>query len=143
MVHLFHPFSGPMRARGSGSFVGIASVAGFRGLPGAAAYSASKAAAIAYLEALRVELRGTGVQVTTVCPGYIRTAMTAHNPYRMPFIIDADDAARRIARVIDARRSYAIVPWPIAIVGRILRLLPNFIYDPPAARAGRKPRRII
>ena len=143
MVHVFQPFTAPMRARGSGSLVGIASVAGYRGLPGAAAYSASKSAAITYLEALRVELHGTGVQVTTVCPGYIRTAMTAKNPYPMPFILDADDAARRIARVIDARRSYAVIPWQMAIVARLLRLVPNAVYDPPAARAGRKPRRII
>ena len=87
-----------MRARGSGVLAGIASVAGYRGLPGAAAYSASKAAAIRYLESLRVELHGTGVRTATICPGYVATPMTQANPYRMPFLIDADDAARRIAR---------------------------------------------
>ena len=141
MVNAFHPFVAPMRQRGAGTLAGIASVAGFRGLPGAAGYSASKAAAIRYLEALRVELHGTGVKVTTICPGFIRTPMTAKNPYPMPFIIDADDAARRIARVIDAGRGFAVVPWPMAIVGRLLSMLPNFVFDRAMARGGRKPRR--
>ena len=141
LVTTFQPFVAPMRAAGSGVLVGIASVAGFRGLPGATAYSASKAAAIRYLEGLRVELRGTGVQVTTICPGYIATEMTRRNPYPMPFIIGADDAARRFARVIAARSSYAVIPWQMAIVGRILGVLPNRLYDRLAARAGRKPRR--
>ncbi len=141
LVHTFHPFVAPMRARGSGRLAGIASVAGFRGLPGASAYSASKAAAIRYLEALRVEMRGSGVSVTTICPGYVASPMTARNPYRMPFILEADDAASRFARVIDAGRRYAIVPWQMAIVGRILGVLPVAWYDALAARAGRKPRR--
>lgn len=141
LVNTFHPFVAAMRERGSGSLVGIASVAGFRGLPGATAYSASKAAAIRYLEGLRVEMRGSGVQVTTICPGYIATAMTAKNPYRMPFIITAEDAASRFARVIEARESYAVVPWQMALVGRVLGILPNAIYDRLAAKAGRKPRR--
>jgi short-subunit dehydrogenase len=141
LVHTFHPFVAPMRERGSGCLVGIASVAGFRGLPGASAYSASKAAAIRYLESLRVELRASGVKVTTICPGYIATPMTKRNPYRMPFLLDADEAARRFSRVIDARKSYAIIPWQMAIVGRLLGVLPNAIYDRLAAKAGRKPRK--
>ena len=88
-----------------GTLVGIASVAGFRGLPGSGAYSASKAAAITYLESLRVELAGTGVAVVTVCPGFIATPMTANNPYRMPFLLGADKAARLIARAIARRRA--------------------------------------
>lgn len=141
MVRTFQPFVAPMRERGSGALAGIASVAGFRGLPGATAYSASKAAAIRYLEGLRVELRGTGVQVTTLCPGYIRTPMTARNPYRMPFILGAEDAAARFARAIDSGTSYAVIPWQMAIVGRILGVLPNGLYDRLAVKAGRKPRR--
>jgi short-subunit dehydrogenase len=140
-VHAFHPFVAPMRSRGSGSLVGIASVAGYRGLAGVGAYSASKAAVINYLEALRVELHGTGVRVTTVCPGYVASPMTERNPYPMPFIIGADDAARRIARVIDAGRSYAVIPWPMAIVARVLAHIPNAIFDRLFARAGRKPRK--
>jgi short-subunit dehydrogenase len=141
LVHTFQPFVEPMRAQGHGSLVGIASVAGFRGLPGATAYSASKAAAIRYLEGLRVELRGSGVQVVTICPGFIATPMTARNPYPMPFIIDADDAARRFARVIAKGKAYAIVPWQMAIVGRLLALVPNALYDRFAARRTRKPRK--
>jgi short-subunit dehydrogenase len=142
LVHTFHPFVAAMRERGSGTLAGIASVAGLRGLPGAAAYSASKAAAIRYLESLRVELRASGVKVTTICPGYIATPMTKRNPYRMPFLLDADDAARRFARAIDAQKSYAIVPWQMAIVGRLMGLLPNAVYDRLAAKAGRKPRKV-
>src|SRR3954469_5448524 len=141
LVHTFHPFVAPMRERGSGQLAGIASVAGIRGLPGASAYSASKAAAIRYLEALRIELHGTGVGVTTVCPGYIATPMTARNRYRMPFLLQADEAARRIARIMDGGRRYAIVPWQMAIVGRLMGLLPATVFDALAARAGRKPRR--
>src|SRR5260221_7663361 len=98
LVHTFQPFVAPMRTRGHGTLAGIASVAGFRGLPGGAGYSASKAAAIRYLEALRLELRPTGVKVCTVCPGFIRTPMTAKNPYPMPFILELDEAARPIPR---------------------------------------------
>lgn len=141
LVHTFQPFVVPMRARKRGSLVGIASVAGFRGLPGASAYSASKAAAIRYLESLRVELRGSGVQVTTICPGFIATPMTARNPYPMPFIIDAGEAARRFARAIAARKAYAVVPWQMAIVGGLLRLVPNVLFDAVAARRKRKPRK--
>ncbi|MGZ5038386.1 MAG: SDR family oxidoreductase [Usitatibacter sp.] len=141
IVHTFHPFIAPMRARGSGTLAGIASVAGIRGLPGASAYSASKAAAISYLEALRLEMRRSGVKVSTICPGFIATPMTAKNPYPMPFIIGAEDAARRIARAIDARKSYAIIPWQMAIVGRILKILPTALFDRLMAKAGRKPRK--
>jgi len=141
LVNTFHPFIAPMRANGGGRLVGIASVAGFRGLPGASAYSASKAAAISYLEALRLELRRSRIAVTTICPGFIATPMTAKNPYPMPFILEADEAARRIARAIDAGKSYAVIPWQMAIVGRILRVLPNAIYDRLMRRAGRKPRK--
>ncbi len=140
MVATFQPFVEPMRARASGTLVGIASVAGFRGLPGGGAYSASKSAAITYLESLRVELHGSGISVVTICPGYIRTPMTAANRYRMPFLIDADDAARRMARVIAARRRFAVVPWQMALVSIVLRRLPRWLYDRLAARAPRKAR---
>ena len=141
VVNTFHPFIAPMKVRGSGSLVGVASVAGFRGLPGASAYSASKAAVISYCEALRVELRRPGVQVTTICPGYIATPMTAGNPYPMPFIIPAGEFALRCARAIDAKASLAVIPWQMAIVGRLFRLVPNFLYDRAMAKAGRKPRK--
>lgn len=141
LVHTFHPFVAALRAQRRGRLVGIASVAGFRGLPGATAYSASKSAAIKYLEGLRVELRGSGVGVTTLCPGYIATSMTERNPYRMPFILPAAEAARRFVRVIDAGRAFATVPWQMAIVGALWRALPNPVFDAIASRGGRKPRR--
>jgi len=143
MVKTFQPFVEAMRARQRGTLVGIASVAGFRGLPGAGAYSASKAAAISYLESLRVELRGSGVQVVTICPGYIRTPMTAVNPYTMPFLLEAEDAARRMARAIERQTSMSVIPWQMGLVGRVLRLLPNRLYDVLFAQAPRKPRRYI
>jgi short-subunit dehydrogenase len=140
VANTLQPFIAPMRNSGAGVLAGIASVAGYRGLPGAGAYSASKAAAIAYLESLRVELHGSGLSVVTVSPGYIATPMTARNPYRMPFILTADEAATRIARLIDRRRSYAVIPWQMAVVARVLRLLPNPAYDRLFAKAPRKPR---
>ncbi|MDO6388233.1 MULTISPECIES: SDR family oxidoreductase [unclassified Uliginosibacterium] len=140
MVATFQPFIVPMRRERRGQLVGISSVAGVRGLPGAGAYSASKAAASRYLESLRVELRGTGVKVSEIRPGYIRTPMTDVNTYRMPFIIDADEAARRFIRAIERAPARATIPWQMAIVARLLAALPSFLYDRFAARAGRKPR---
>lgn len=133
-------FAPAMRKAGRGTLVGIASVAGFRGLAGASAYSASKAAAITWLESLRAELYGSGVSVVCICPGYIDTPMTQVNRYRMPFLISADDAARRIARAIAARRRLAVIPWQMAAVSVLLRVLPGWLYDRLAARAPRKPR---
>ncbi len=139
-VKTFQPFVEAMRAAKHGRLVGIASVAGFRGLPGSGAYSASKAALISYLESLRVELHGSGVKVVTVCPGYIRTPMTDINPYPMPFMLEVDEAARRIARVVERGCSFAVVPWQMALVGRLLKWLPNWLYDRLFAHAPRKTR---
>jgi short-subunit dehydrogenase len=141
MVRTFQPFLACMRARGSGALAGVASVAGYRGLPGAAAYSASKAAAIAYLESLRVELRGSGVTVSTICPGYIATPMTEGNPYPMPFLLSAEEAARRMAAAIEHGRSFEVIPWQMAVVARCLHVMPNWLYDRLFANAPRKPRR--
>ena len=133
-------FAPSMRAAGRGTLAGIASVAGFRGLPGSGAYSASKSAAITWLESLRVELHGSGVSVVCVCPGYIDTPMTRVNQYRMPFLLPADESARRIARAIAAKRRLAVIPWQMAAVSVLLRMLPGFVYDRLGARAPRKPR---
>ncbi|THF65387.1 SDR family oxidoreductase [Pseudothauera rhizosphaerae] len=140
MVATFQPFVAPMRERGSGRLAGIASVAGVRGLPGAGAYSASKAGTISYLESLRVELHGSGIKVVTVAPGYIATPMTAVNPYPMPFLLPADEAARRIAAAIAAGRRWTVVPWQMGVAARLLRWMPAALYDALFARAGRKPR---
>jgi short-subunit dehydrogenase len=141
MMLTFQPFIEAMRARRQGVLVGIASVAGFRGLPGAAAYSASKAGAISYLESLRVELSGSGVSVVTLCPGYVATPLTAKNPYIMPFLMNAEVAAGKMARAIEARKRFYVLPWQMALVGRLLRCLPRPLYDLLFARAPHKPRR--
>lgn len=140
LMETLGPFVAPMRSARRGALVGVASVAGIRGLPGASAYSASKAAVISHLESLRVELHGSGVDVVTLAPGYVRTPMTAGNPYRMPFLIDADVFARRALDAIAGRRRFVVIPWPMSIVARILRLLPDALYDRLFARAPRKPR---
>jgi hypothetical protein len=140
MLYTLQPFLASMRARRQGKLVGIASVAGFRGLPGAGAYSASKAAAISYLESLRVELAGSGVEVVTICPGYVATPMTANNPYRMPFLLSADRAALLISRAIAAGRQFYVLPWQMRWAGRALHALPRAIYDRAFTHVRRKPR---
>jgi len=141
-VSTFESFVPHMQQAGSGSLVGIASVAGVRGLPGAGAYSASKSAVVTYCESLRLELKPFGVHVVTIAPGYVKTEMTAQNPYSMPFLMDADAFADRAARAITQRKSYIVIPWQMGIVGKIMRLLPNWLYDRVAVNAPRKPRRI-
>jgi hypothetical protein len=133
-------FAPGMRRAGRGTLAGIASVAGFRGLAGNGAYCASKAAAITWMESLRAELHGSGVSVVCVCPGYIDTPMTRVNRFRMPFLLPADEAARRIARVIAAKRRLAVIPWQMAAASVLLRLMPGWLYDRLAAGAPRKPR---
>ena len=140
MAATFSPFIAAMRRNGHGRLVGIASVAGIRGLPGAEAYSASKSAAITYLESLRLEMRASGIKVVTIAPGYIETPMTAINPYRMPFLLPADEAARRFARAIERGTSYTVIPWQMGIVAKVLRVLPNWLYDHLFANAPRKPK---
>jgi hypothetical protein len=141
LVNTFQPFIAGMRSARHGTLVGIASVAGLRGLPGVGAYSASKAAAITYLESLRLDLHGTGVSVVTICPGFVATAMTKKNPYRMPFILPADVAARRMAGAIERRKRFTVIPWQMGMVGAVVRILPRPLYDRLFARAPRKPRR--
>ena len=141
MAATFQPFVAAMAARGSGTLVGIASVAGIRGLPGHGAYCSSKAAVISYCESLRGELRGSGVRVVTLAPGFIDTPLTRHNPYRMPFLISAADFAQRAFRAIDAGVSYRVIPWQMGAVAALLRLLPNALFDRVFAGRPRKPRR--
>jgi len=133
-------FAPAMREAGRGTLAGIASVAGFRGLAGNGAYCASKSAAITWLESLRAELYGSGVSVVCVCPGYIDTPMTRVNRFRMPFLISADDAARRIARAIANKRRLAVIPWQMALASVLLRAMPGWLFDRLASRAPRKPR---
>lgn len=140
MVQTFSPFMAAMRAAKAGVLAGVASVGGFRGLPGAGAYCASKSAVITYLESLRVELHGSGVAVVTLCPGFIATPLTAQNPYPMPFLMTPERAARLMAGAIDRRRKFYVLPWQMACLGRLLRIAPRFLYDPMIAGRKRKPR---
>ncbi|KCV64566.1 SDR family oxidoreductase [Bordetella bronchiseptica] len=140
-VATFEPFIAGMRAARAGRLVGIASVAGVRGLPGAGAYSASKAAVATYCESLRLELAQAGVRVVTIAPGYVKTAMTAHNPYAMPFLMEADAFAGRAHAAIARGVSYRVIPWQMGVVAKLMRLLPDAVYDRLARNAPRKPRR--
>ena len=140
VVTTFHPFIAAMRGRRSGTLVGIASVAGIRGLPGSEAYCPSKAALINYCESLRIGLRGSGIQVVTIAPGFIRTAMTADNPYPMPFLMDVEAFARQTAAAIVRGDSFRVIPWQMAWVARLLRVLPNWVFDRALAGRARKPR---
>jgi hypothetical protein len=137
----FHPFIAAMRARRSGTLVGIASVAAIRGLPGHAAYCASKAAVVAYCESLRGECRGSGVRVVTLLPGYIDTPLTARNRYPMPFLMPPAAFAERALRAIQSGVSYRVIPWQMGLVAKLLRLLPNAWFDRLFAGRGRKQRR--
>lgn len=140
MVATFEPFAQLMTDARKGSLVGIASVAGVRGLPGSGAYSASKSAATKYLEALRVEMRPFDVSVVTIAPGYIRTPMTARNPYSMPFLMDADRFAAKVANAIARKTRFATFPWQMRVVAMILHVAPRWLYDAVFEKAPRKPR---
>jgi short-subunit dehydrogenase len=136
----FHPFIEAMRQRRSGTLVGIASVAGIRGLPGHGGYCASKAAVISYCESVRGELRGTGVKVVTIAPGYVDTPLTRQNRYPMPFLMRPEDFADAAFRTISAGRSYRVIPWQMGVVAKLLRLLPDALFDAALAGQPRKHR---
>jgi short-subunit dehydrogenase len=140
MAATFHPFITAMSQRGSGALVGIGSVAGIRGLPGHGAYCASKAAVIAYCESLRGELKPSGVKVVTICPGYIDTPLTQKNRYAMPFLMQPEAFATRAFAAIEAGSSYRVIPWQMGLVAKLLRVLPNALFDRALAGRARKPR---
>ena len=141
----FHPFINGMVQRKSGKLVGIASVAGIRGLPGHGAYCASKAAVISYCESLRGEMRAEtgrdGVKVVTIAPGYVATPLTAQNSYNMPFLMRPEDFAEQAFKTITAGVSYRVIPWQMGVVAKLLRILPNWLYDIALAGRPRKKRR--
>ena len=140
MAATFQPFISAMTKRGSGALVGIGSVAGIRGLPGHGAYCASKAAVIAYCESLRGELKTSGVKVVTICPGYIDTPLTQKNRYAMPFLMPPEAFADQAFAAIKARVSYRVIPWQMGAVAKLLRLLPNALFDKALAGRARKSR---
>lgn len=136
----FQPFIRPMQAARRGSLVGVASIAGWRGMPGNAAYCASKGALIRYLESLRAELRGSGVHVCTVSPGYIRTALTAGNRFAMPGLMEAEDAARSLLARAARGKEHVVLPRRIGWLSRALSLLPAAWHDRLLNGQPRKPR---
>jgi short-subunit dehydrogenase len=140
MAATFHPFIEAMRQRRAGTLVGIGSVAAIRGLPGHGAYCASKAAVVSYCESLRGECRPFGVRVLTLSPGYVDTPLTQGNPYPMPFLMSAEAFAQAAWRAIEEGASYRVIPWPMALVAKLLRLLPNALFDRLFAGRPRKPR---
>jgi short-subunit dehydrogenase len=129
MVNTFQPFIAAMKSAKQGQLVGVASVAGIRGIPGSGAYSASKAAVISYCESLRTEMQHFNIHVSTIAPGYIRTPMTEINQYKMPFLMDADVFAHKFANAVEAKVRFKIIPWQMGVVARIMRFIPPFLWD--------------
>ena len=140
MAATFHPFVAAMCERGRGRLVGIASVAGMRGLPGHGAYCSSKAAVISYCESLRGECRPFGVQVVTVAPGYIDTPLTRGHRYSMPFLMTADGFADKAYSAIVRGATFCVIPWQMGIIAKLLRMLPNWLFDRALASRPRKKR---
>ena len=118
-----------MLERGAGHLVAISSLASYRGMPKSGAYSASKAAVSTFFESLRVDLRRSNIDVTTIHPGFVRTPMTAGRKKKLPFLLEPDDAACRIIRAVERRaRTYAF-PWQLASLVRVIRHIPGAVYD--------------
>ena len=129
-----------MVEQNSGHVLNIGSTAGAGAYAKGAVYCASKAAVVQYCESLRVELYGTGVKVTTILPGFIDTPMTQANPYKMPFLMPVEDFAAQAVRAINQQKSYKVIPWQMGVLAKIMRLIPNGLYDKILSRRKRKPR---
>jgi short-subunit dehydrogenase len=140
MMHTFQPFIAAMKLAGHGQLVGVASVAGIRGIPGSGAYSASKAAVISYCESLRTEMQHFNIAVSTVAPGYIRTPMTDLNQYKMPFLMDANVFAHKFANAVEAKRRFCVIPWQMGWVARSMRFIPPVLWDWAMKKAPHKKR---
>ena len=120
---------GCMLPRNGGTLSAVSSLAAYRGFPTSGAYSASKACVSTFLETLQADLRGTGIRVVDVRPGFVRTPMTAKNTGAMPFLLEPDEAARRILRAVRAGRRVYNFPWPMAALMRFVRILPGAVVD--------------
>jgi NAD(P)-dependent dehydrogenase (short-subunit alcohol dehydrogenase family) len=141
-IATFAPFIASMKtAAGPRRLVAIGSVAGVRGMKGAGAYCASKAAVHSYCESLRLEMRPYGVKVVTIAPGYIATPMTSNNQFPMPFLMPAGRFAAQAVRTIEAGASFRVIPWQMGLVARLLRMLPNGLFDVLFSRAPQKARK--
>lgn len=134
-VNSVHAVLPQMLERGSGQLVAISSLAGFRGIPKSAAYSASKAGMTAFFESVRLDVMHKGVDVTIIQPGFIKTPLTAGRKSKMPFMMELEDALPNFLRAIEKRKKFAAFPWQIATLVRAGRMFPTWLYDKIAARA--------
>jgi len=123
-----------MLARKQGQLVAISSLSAYRGLPKSAAYCASKAAVSSFFESLRIDLRGSGVDVTIIHPGFIKTPLTAGRQAKMPYLMELDSAVKRMVRAIEKRKKSYAFPWQLASIVRLGLVMPTFMYDRIAAR---------
>jgi short-subunit dehydrogenase len=129
VLNTIHPLIGPMTARGRGQLALVSSLAGFRGYPGAPAYCASKAAVRSYGESLRLDLRAAGIEVSVICPGFVRSRITDRNRFPMPFLMDADRAASIIKRGLERNRGRIAFPLPTYLMAWIISVLPSALAD--------------
>ena len=134
-VNAIHAVVPAMLERGSGHLIGISSLAGFRGLPKSAAYSASKAGMTAFFESVRLDVAAKGVDVTIIQPGFIRTPLTAARANTMPFLMELDDAIPHFIKAIEKKKKFAAFPWQLATIVRAGKFMPSWIYDRLAGRA--------
>ncbi len=144
MVHTFQPFIAAMKQAAeqgqNTQLVGVASVAGIRGIPGSAAYSASKSAVITYCESLRIEMQHYNIAVSTIAPGYVRTPMTEINQYKMPFLMDTDIFAHKFVDAVEKRVRYRVIPWQMGMIAKLMRLIPSCLWDKAMKNAPHKKR---
>lgn len=139
LINTLLPCIDPMRAQGSGTLVGMASVAGYRAIPGSLSYSASKAAVMTFMEGLEMELDGSGLHAVTLCPGFVRTPLTDKNEFNMPFVIECDDACRRMKKAIDQKKSIYTFPFPMFVAAHLMRRAPKWLLKRASPRwRGRK-----
>ncbi len=118
-----------MLQRGKGHIAAISSLAAFLGMPGESGYCASKAAVNMYLHGLRIQLRTRGIRVTTICPGFIETPMTAHNTFKMPWLLTADRAAQKIIKALERRKKVYCFPWQLSLLIKCARCLPDWVVE--------------
>lgn len=134
-VNAVHAVLPRMLKRGSGHIVAISSLAGFRGLPKSAAYSASKAGMTAFFESVRLDVKHLGVDVTIIQPGFIKTPLTSGREAQMPFLMELHNAIPRFIKAIEKRKRFAAFPWQLATVVRAGKFMPSWLYDRIAGRA--------
>lgn len=138
VINTVLPAVARMRPRGRGQIAIMSSFAAFRGFPGAPAYCASKAAVRVWGEALRGELHAAGIGVSVICPGYVKSRMSAVNDFPMPMLMEADRAARIIRRGLARNQPRIAFPWPVYAALRLLAALPPRLTDPLLRRLPKK-----